>query len=194
MSIKDWMDFFKRFSDVKVFHINHLRLLTGMNGHSLRMALYRLNNKNLIKRICKGFYANPFNLPMLEEISNQIYSPSYISLESALSSYAVLSQIPVVLTCVTTRLPRTFNTGFGIIEYHQIKPDYFWGFSEEKGYYLAEKEKALLDYIYLSTARNRKLRLSLLKERGINKKKIAQYAVKMNIPKGVALLSTLKVS
>jgi len=88
-----------------------------MDNHSLTVNLSRLNNKKIVKRICRGFYANPFNTPTLEEISNQIYQPSYISLESALYSWGILSQIPYVLTCVTTHLPRTFNTSFGSIEF-----------------------------------------------------------------------------
>jgi predicted transcriptional regulator of viral defense system len=121
-----------------------------MNEHSLRISLFRLGKKKIIKRICRGFYANPFNLPTLEEISAQIYQPSYISLESALYSYGILSQIPQVLTCVTTRLPHTFRTNFGVIEYRQIKKRFFWGFIEKEGFLIAEAEKALLDYLYLN--------------------------------------------
>jgi len=75
MKTQDWLDFVKKHSDAKIFYINHLKLLTNMNEHSLKIALVRLNNKKLIKRICRGFYANPFNTPALEEISNQICQP-----------------------------------------------------------------------------------------------------------------------
>ena len=91
MKTKEWLSFFRKYSNIKVFHINHLRLLTGMNSHSLRVNLSRLNDKKVIKRICRGYYANPFNMPILEEISSQIYQPSYISLESALYSWGILS-------------------------------------------------------------------------------------------------------
>ena len=103
-----------------------------MNGHTLRMALKRLNDKKLIKRICRGYYINPFSTVMLEEVSAYIYEPSYISLESALSRYGVLSQIPQVLTCVTTKLPRLFNTSMGAIKYRQVKKIYFFRFSVYK--------------------------------------------------------------
>ena len=175
------MNFFKKFSYIKIFYINHLKLLTHMNEHSLRISLSRLSNKKLVKRICRGFYANPFNSPTLEEISRQIYQPSYISMESVLSTYSILSQIPHVLTCITTRLPHTFKTNFGTIEYRQIKGAYFWGFIEKKGYSMAEPEKALMDYIYLSTSKNKKIKLSLLNISEINKKKLKCYARKMNM-------------
>ena len=181
MKAQDWLNFFKKHSDTKIFYINHLKLLTNMSGHSLRIALVRLNNKKLVKRICRGFYANPFNPPTLEEISNQIYHPSYISLESALYSWGILSQIPQILTCVTTQLPRTFNTSFGTIEYHQIKKDYFWGFIDKHGYFIAEAEKALLDYLYLHKNKTAKSDLSELNFNNIKRKKLKSYAKSLGI-------------
>ena len=181
MKVQDWLSFFKNFNEIKIFHINHLKLLTNMNDHSLRISLSRLSKKKTIKRICRGFYANPFNMPTLEEISGQIYQPSYISLESALSSYGILSQIPQVLTCITTQLPYTFRTNFGTIEYRQIKRDYFWGFTEKEGYFTGVQEKALLDYLYLSRNKNIEFRLSQLNLAGVNMRKLKRYAQKMNM-------------
>jgi len=179
MKTKEWLSFFRKYSNIKVFHINHLRLLTGMNSHSLRVNLGRLNDKKVIKRICRGYYANPFNMPILEEISSQIYQPSYISLESALYSWGILSQIPYILTCVSTQLPRTFNTSFGTIEYRQIKKDLFWGFVSREGYFIAEPEKALLDYLYLNKGKH--IDFSELNLNEINLTKLRSYAKKMRI-------------
>lgn len=181
MKIQNWLNFFREHSDIKIFHINHLKLLTNMNEHSLRIALVRLNDKKLIKRICRGFYANPFNTPLLEEISNQIYQPGYISLESALYSYGILSQIPQILTCVTTQLPRTFNTSFGTIEYHQLKKNYFWGYIDKQGYFIAKPEKALLDYLYLYKNKRTNSALSELNFDSINHKKLKSYAKNLKI-------------
>jgi len=181
MKTEEWLNFFREYRNVKVFHINHLKLLTGMNHHSLRINLFRLNEKNVIKRICRGFYANPFNMPVLEEISSQIYQPSYISLESALHYWGILSQVPYVLTCVSTRLPQVFNTSFGTIEYRQLKKDLFWGFVNKGGYFIGEAEKVLLDYLYLNRARHDKLDFSELDLREVNLKKLRAYAEKMGI-------------
>ena len=181
MKTQDWLNLFKEYSSTKIFYINHLKLLANMNEHSLRIALARLNNKKLIKRICRGIYANPFNTPTLEEISAQICQPSYISLESALSSWGILSQFPQVLTCVTTQLPRVFNTTFGDIEYHQLKNDYFWGFIEKQGYFIAEREKAVLDYFYLYKNKHSKSDFSELNFDSINRKKLKSCAKKMGI-------------
>ena len=186
MKIQEWLEFFKKFKNISIFHINHLKLLTKADAHSLRVALSRLDGNKIVKRICRGFYANPFNLPTLEEIAGRIYEPSYISLESALSNYGILSQIPTVLTCVTTRLPRVFKTSFGIIEYRQIRPGLFWGYVKKRSHFIAEPEKALLDYLYLS--KDKKFKLSLLGLEGVNIKKTEKYAKKMNMKKMATLL------
>ncbi|MEW5814811.1 MAG: hypothetical protein AB1798_05370 [Spirochaetota bacterium] len=184
MTTADWLNFFKDYSDIKIFHINHLKLFSSLKEHALRMSLTRLTSKKIIQRICRGFYANPFNLPGLEEIAAAIYQPSYISLESALSVYGILSQLPMVLTCVTTQLPQTFKTSFGTIAYHQIKRNLFWGFVEKSGYFIAEPEKALLDYIYFNSGQDLKAKPESLAMDVINLKTMKVYSKKMNVPWG----------
>lgn len=181
MTIKEWLDLFKKHKDIKVFYLQHLRLLTSMKPHTLNVSLKRLNEKKVIQRICRGYYANPFNPPRLEEISNLIYSPSYISLESALSRWGILSQIPQTLTCVTTKLPRRFSTSFGMIEYHQIKKKYFWGFVEEGNYFIAVPEKALLDYLYLKKERDISKVPFELDIEGLNQNKLKSFSKKMEL-------------
>jgi len=181
MKIENWLDFFKKNKERKIFHFNHLKLITGMNGHALHMALKRLTDKKLIRRICRGYYINPFSTATLEEISAYIYEPGYISLESALSRYGVLSQIPQVLTCVTTRLPRVFNTSLGAIEYRQVKKCYFFGFDKEGSYFLAEPEKAFLDLLYLEKGRGAGRRYSEFNLKGFNLKRLNNYAKKMKL-------------
>lgn len=185
MTIHDWLNIFKAHQDVKIFHIQHLKLLTSLNDHALRVSLSRLNKNKTVKRICRGFYANPFNSPSLEEISGQIYQPSYISLESALSLHGILSQIPQVLTCVTTQPPRTFKTAFGTVVYRQIKGFYFWGFDEQNHYHLAQKEKALADYFYLNSSGNRERQLAALDLKGVNLKRLKHYLRQMGVKKKI---------
>ncbi len=189
MRLKDWLDFFKKHKDIKIFYWHHLKLLTDMKPHTLRVSLKRLNEKKVIQRICRGYYANPFNLPSLEEISSVIYLPSYISLESALSRWGVLSQIPQLLTCVTTKLPQKFNTPFGNIEYHQIKKGYFWGFVQEGSYSMAGPEKALLDYLYLKKEKDPEKALFELDLKNLNLNKLKSFARRMKITPPSQLLS-----
>jgi hypothetical protein len=66
----------------------------------------------------------------------------------------VITQSPSALTCVTSGYPQTFRTKSVNIVYRKISPELFWG-AELKAtrfnkYRIAEPEKALLDWIYLS--------------------------------------------
>jgi len=89
-----------------------------------------------------------------EEIAGKIYSPSYISLEKALSIYGIIPEIVYSLTSVTSKTTREFKNQMGHFSYRHIKPSLFFGYKEIKAttgkYLLAEPEKALLDFIYLN--------------------------------------------
>ena|SRR3990167_2026709 len=194
MKTNDWLAFFRKNSDIKIFHTNHLKVLSGANEKTLGIGLSRLTKRKVIQRICRNYYANPFNQPTLYEISAQIHQPNYISLESALNLHGILSQIPQLLTCVTTNLPYKLKTTFGIIEYRQVQKNFFFGFLKKNGYYLAEAEKAFLDYIYLNQSRLSKnfselgeWDLSLIKV-----SKLKKYAKKMNITLPGKLVNRLK--
>lgn len=181
MKVGDWLDLFRRYREQTIFHFNHLRAITEMNPHALSVTLRRLTQRKILQRICRGYYANPFHLPTLEEISAEIYKPSYISLESALSRHGILSQIPQVLTCVTPRLPRRWNTSFGLIQYRQVKREYFFGFLKEAGHLLAEPEKAVADFLYLNRGEEIRGMMSGFKLHRLSLNRLKSYAKRMNV-------------
>jgi hypothetical protein len=83
-------------------------------------------------------------------VGNILYSPSYISLEFALSYYDVIPEAVYTVTSVTTRKTQRFSNMIG-----DIKKDAFFGFQELKDEFgfdclFAMPEKALLDYFYLN--------------------------------------------
>ena len=86
-------------------------------------------------------------------------------------------------TCVTLNLPRIFKTNFGVIEYRQIKKGFFCNFVKKEGYFIAEPQKALLDYLYFNRPEAMEERLSELNLRGFTKKKLADYAKKIGMGK-----------
>lgn len=89
-------------------------------------------------------------------IANQLVTPSYISLQSALAYYNLIPEDAPNITSVTSR-KRTgvVSTPLGNFTYHSIKPAMFTGFhlqevSHSQNVFLARPEKALLDLIYLT--------------------------------------------
>ncbi len=88
-------------------------------------------------------------------IANFIYSPSYISLESALNYYSIIPDIPFGTTSVTIKKTKIFKIkSYGVFYYNHLKSDLFFGYKnvivkKNYSYNIAFPEKALFDYIYL---------------------------------------------
>lgn len=117
-----------------------------------------LRSKEII-RIKKGLYIfGPKyrrSLISLEILANQIYGPSYISLEYALSYYGLIPEFVVEITSVTTKRKKEFSTPVGRFSYRHLPTDLFSvGFTLEQvapygAALIATPEKALADLLYL---------------------------------------------
>lgn len=117
----------------------------------------RLAADGLIIHLARGRWAindkvSPFALA--EHLASPY--PAYISLQSALFHYGILSQIPHVIYAVTLAKPRRWSTPLGVVSLHQISADFFFGYEPGKdGVHIATPEKALVDVLYLGPSRSR---------------------------------------
>jgi len=112
--------------------------------------------KGYLEKIRKGVYKlSDFEVKDVFLLTNFIYSPSYISLESALNYYSIIPDIPFGITSVTVNKTKTFKTkNYGVFYYYNVKPELFFGFrtilvGKKYSYNIASPEKALFDYLYL---------------------------------------------
>lgn len=90
--------------------------------------LNRLVKDGLLQRACRGIYVNQeaasFDNYVIERIAKALrYGEyNYISLESVLSEYGAMSQIPVDrLTVMTTGRKGLYKTLYGVIEFTHTK-------------------------------------------------------------------------
>jgi predicted transcriptional regulator of viral defense system len=148
---------------------------------SVRNALRRYESKGLVERISTKIYINHFNQHFSSrDLVNTLRSNSYISLESALVDRGVITQNPSVLTCVTPRYPQTFRSKSVIVVYRKISPDLYWGFEEKSTryneYLIAEPEKALLDWVYLTRQEGLPTPLDEINLQFLNTGKLRAYA------------------
>jgi len=106
-----------------VFHLNDLRnMFSDESERALKSSLKRLLDANILTRAAQGVYV--YNRAskdsyILEHIVKTIRRGeyNYVSLESALSQYGVISQIPMDrLTVMTTGRAGEFKTPWGVIE------------------------------------------------------------------------------
>jgi predicted transcriptional regulator of viral defense system len=93
---------------------------------------------------------------LLFRISNCIYKPSYISLESALAYYRLIPEAVYTQKAITTRKTISYTASVGAFDYHSLKPGLFFGYAilhnNNLPVLMAEIEKAILDYFYLNAS------------------------------------------
>lgn len=129
---------------------------------AMRNQLNRWQKKGLILKLKRGIYL--FNKndrktnPSLIFVANQLYAPSYVSLEFALNYYDLIPERVVDVTSVSTKKTVRFKNELGVFIYQHIKPEAFKGFKltkDERGLplLLADPEKAVVDFLYLNLNR-----------------------------------------
>ena len=118
---------------------------------TLKLQLHQWVGSGELITLKRGLYAFADKQIDKVNIARYLYSPCYISLEYALSLYGLIPDVPFAMTMVTPKTTRKFNTVFGQFIYRSIKKEVFFGFDEET--LIAEKEKALVDYLYLNSSR-----------------------------------------
>src|SRR6056297_155874 len=150
------MKFLELKNELKEFPIFSLNDIKNIDPAFHRRRLNEWQDKGYIKKIIRGYYLFSdivVDEEILFKISNQIYYPSYVSLESALSYYNLIPESVYGITAISTRKTYHFNTPLGEFVFRSISPPLFFGYHliKNKKYHvkIASIEKALLDYFYL---------------------------------------------
>lgn len=168
-------------SGVKIVSLSDLRKLLDIekDNTSYKIAEKLVAEKFLL-RLKKGVYLSAFNPPDSFEIANAIYTPSYISLESALNYYGVLPQFPYSVTSVSPKKSKKLLIDEKEFEYVQISHKLYWDFRREGQTLIASPEKALLDTIYIASKGLRRLDFGDLDYSSINKRDFHKMCQKID--------------
>lgn len=119
---------------VYLYSTNDLRVLfPGENPKTLEKSVERMLSAELLLRVVRGLYAYnlavPYHQPwVIEDVAKKLRPQSfnYLSLESALSEWGVISQVPLgCLTVMTTGSSGLHKTPFGTIEFTHTKQSIF---------------------------------------------------------------------
>ncbi len=152
-----YTDFKREMAKLPLFSSSMLGGLTGSSA-TLRVQLAQWKKKGRISSLRKGVYVLNKEDRKIEPtrfyLANQIFIPSYVSLESALAYYGLIPEYVGVTTSVTVRNTRRFQNEFGVFVYRHLKPKAYTGFvSRGDGsvaVLIAAPEKAVVDFIYLN--------------------------------------------
>lgn len=148
-------EFVDKYRDYPVISTKDLAFEGGANY--VRRLITDWLKKGWLLELKRGLYV--INEPSYKEslstffLANILYAPSYVSLDSALSFYAMIPETVLATTSISTRKTTEFENAFGIFRYANLKRDLFFGFGQTEivGHkvFLAYPEKALLDLLYL---------------------------------------------
>jgi len=130
----------------------------GLSVEAASQALRRLGSAGLVTPVRKGLWAlreSPDPLALADYVT--MPHPSYVSLQTALYLHGMIDQIPAVTYLVSLGRSARVRTRVGTYSVHHVVPEFFGGavLDPRTGVRLASPEKALVDFLYLSTSRSR---------------------------------------
>lgn len=149
---------------------------------SARVIARRYADKGVLRRVGPRLYANFMAAPGREQLAVLLRAPAYLSAEWALGFHGASTQIAADPVCVTLRRPGLVATPWGPIRYHALGRARFFGFRKERlpdgvEVWVAEPEKALLDWLYLSLRRGEPAELGELRWSRLDRERLRRYAL-----------------
>lgn len=170
-------------------------LAAGQNIKQVRLQLSRWVKDGRLIKIHKGFYVLASEYLKVKRepfyIANKLKSPSYISLQSALSYYGLIPEYVPTVTSITTLRPQRIDSPYETFDYRHVDKSLFWGYVEQEfldkqKFLIAKPEKALIDLIYLTPAADKKDYLTELRLQNLeifNLEVFSDFVKKINRPK-----------
>lgn len=144
---------------------NALRIFPVFSVQDIRKQFPEFDSRRLVEwqqkgyiiKVRRGFYCFKDQIAgesFLYYAANKIYSPSYLSLESALSFYGLIPEAVFTATSITTRNTAHYETAIGSFDFKHFKPGLFFGYKmmRDSGLTIkiAEPEKLILDFFYIN--------------------------------------------
>jgi hypothetical protein len=153
MKTREWQNLFAAQAKLGkvVFTPTELSNASGVPRQSLNVELTRLVKYGAAIRYAKGLYGPFGSLVPLELLLPHLDPHAYITGLFALMKHGVVTQVPVAITCFTSRrhFSRDLQTPAGRLEFVCVKPPIYR--REERS--LAGPELALCDFAYLALRR-----------------------------------------
>ena len=149
-----FLEFRKQLFDLACFNI--YQVYAWQPGFD-RNNLTRWVQKGYLIRLRQGYFAfSEYKSKPDYSIyfANRIYTPSYISLHTALSFYGIIPEAVIQITSVTSLKTESFTNNFGEYSYKNVKENLMFGYelkpmADNRTIQFASPEKALLDLLYL---------------------------------------------
>ncbi len=147
-----------------IINLHDLNVITNDKN-----SVYKINKVKWVTRLKRWLYSLNDKISSFE-IANSLVTPSYISLETVLSYKSIIPDAVTSYMSITTHPTKTYQNKSWIFYYSTLKKDLYFWFKYENWIFIAETEKALLDYFYL---KSRDLKLTIYDYNNIEKGKFS---------------------
>ncbi len=137
------------------FTVEDLQDMLGIKPESARVLCTRYTKKGLFIRLKKNFYVLTEKWENLARdellmLSNLLQVPSYVSFMTALSYYEVTTQVQRdYFECASLKRSVRFDIKGTVFDYSKLHKRYYFDFIKKGNIFIATKEKAFIDSIYL---------------------------------------------
>ena len=139
-------------SKLSLVNSRTLKLLLGIqNEQTFFRIVEGLKKENVIKKIERDKYQIVMKPTNDFEMANFLYEPSYISLETALNYWGILSQFPFEITSVTSKKSVSKKLEDRVFSYSHLAVHIYGMYRKLDGFLIAIPEKALYDQLYLAS-------------------------------------------
>jgi len=168
--------------DKPCFGIEDIARVLGISNDSAKVAGNRYVKQGLLIRLKRNVYLTRENWRTLTReqqfsLANNLQSPSYISLMTALDYFGITTQIQrdfIESVAVQRSAERVISQT--VFNYSKIKRNLYFGFVRYNDFFIATPEKAFIDAVYLSSLGRYSLDIASLDLHTLNIEKIKQMA------------------
>ncbi|OGF27849.1 hypothetical protein A2331_07145 [Candidatus Falkowbacteria bacterium RIFOXYB2_FULL_34_18] len=172
--------------DIIIFSPREFQRIFAVSGFAAQKFIHQHARKGFFNKLKNGLYCLSSAKPHSFVVANKLYAPSYISLATALSFHGIIPETSYGISSVSTKATRDIYSCQKEFTYSKIKKSLFTGYGfyrqNNEKFFMAEPEKALLDYLYFLTLNSGKInsRINITK---LNKQKIKKWQKLFNNPK-----------
>ena len=165
--------------------------------------ILEINNERTFYRIVNDFVKNKILINIEKDkyyiagkdinsfkIANFLYQPSYISLETAINYWGILSQFPFEMTSIALKKSVTKKYDGKVYVYSHISSKYYGMFTKKDGMLIALPEKALFDQIYLVSKGIKLANFDEYDFKNINKKNLFEICKQLKADSNIMNLAT----
>ncbi len=180
---------------MKLFSAHELQMLLKVSPSALNRLVWSYVKKGFLVKLKNNLYCLAENPPSPYCIANKLYSPSYISFDTALSFYGIIPETIYTLTSATAKTTRKFEAAGIAYHYFHIKKEAYTGYiplkHDENIVHMAEPEKALADYLYFVDLKKRNLQYERINLKKIKRAKLINYLKLFKRPKTLKLMKQI---